>query len=159
MGATLVGDWGALAKSLASASRMQQVGAASQALEPLAQAIEDNAKARLGQYQSAIDAFPAWQALAASTQAARQAAGYTPDDPLLASGALRDALTHTVAADGLSAEIGIPAGDPTAAAAEAAEVGTANEPQRAFLGPAAYEEMAHVGGYIRPVIDATFKKP
>jgi len=159
MGANLGGDWGALASALGAANRMQQVGAASRALEPLVQAIEDNAKARLGHYQAAVDAFPAWQQLAASTQQERQAAGYTPDDPLLASGALRDAITHTVAADGLSAEVGIPQGDPTAAAAEAAEVGTRTEPQRAFLGPAAYEEMAHVDHYIRPVIRDTFKKP
>jgi len=159
MGARLVGDWGALAAALGNVHKMRQVGAASAALEPLAQAIEDNAKARLGHYQAAVDAFPAWQQLAASTQQQRQAAGYTPDDPLVASGALRDAITHTVAADGLTAEIGIPAGDPTAPAAEAAEVGTATEPQRAFLGPAAYEEMAHVKDYIRPVIDATLRKP
>lgn len=159
MGVTLVGDRGALIQALSAASRMHQVGAAGRALEPLAQAIEDNAKRRLGHYQQAVDAFPAWQTLAVSTQAERVAAGYTPDDPLLASGALRDALTHTVAPDGMSAEIGIPSGDPSAMAGIAAEVGTATEPQRAFLGPAAYEEMARVGDYVRPIIKSTLGKP
>jgi hypothetical protein len=147
----LSGDWARFGQALANLARIDRALAGSAALEPLAQAIQQNAQGRLGTYQAAQDSFPAWQSLATATQAERVRLGFTPDDPLLRSGALRDALVYSLDPDGKTAYIGIPSGDSTAAAALAAELGTAHAPQRAFLGPAALEEMRHLAGYVRPI--------
>lgn len=111
-------------------------------LEAAATLLEQAAKDSLGTYQDAIGPLPAWAALSPFTVADRVAKGFTPDDPLLRSGALRDSIEHQV--EGTRATVGTD--DPHAAWLE---FGTAKMPPRPFMGGAAFrhgEEAAHAVG-------------
>lgn len=99
-------------------------------LKACAERIEKTAKEELGEYQPATGPFPEWAQLADATMAQRESMGYTPNDPLLRSGELRDSIGHEVS--GLEAEIGS-----TSDIAVYQELGTETIPPRPFLGPAA----------------------
>lgn len=105
------------------------------ALKKCAVAIEATAISEIGHYQGEVGQFAAWAPLAASTQAERVAAGFTPNDPLLRTGALRDSISHQI--DTLDAVIGS-----TSEIMVYQELGTANIPPRAVLGPAAIRNKA-----------------
>lgn len=62
-------------------------------LESQGAAIEASAKSKFGAYQAG------WRPLAAFTKADRARHGFTPDDPLLRSAGLRDAVRHRVEGD------------------------------------------------------------
>lgn len=62
------------------------------ALKEGAELVKTEAQAKIGHYQGAVGDLPAWAPLSPATQADRIAKGYTPDDPLLRTGALRDAI-------------------------------------------------------------------
>ncbi|HEX7854436.1 MAG TPA: HK97-gp10 family putative phage morphogenesis protein [Sphingobium sp.] len=102
---------------------------ARKALERVATKVEKTAKSEFGAYQPATGSFAAWEELAESTQEERARLGYTPDDPLLREGDLRDSISHEVA--DLVAVIGS-----TSEIAEHHEFGTSKMPPRPFLGPA-----------------------
>ncbi len=102
------------------------------AMEAAAQHVERTAKAKFGEYQGNVGAFNEWQQLAASTQTERVRQGYTPNDPLLRSGDLRDSITHEV--HGLEAVIG---SDDEIMVYQ--ELGTERIPPRPVLGPAGIE--------------------
>lgn len=99
-------------------------------LKKCAVAIEATANSEFGVYQGEVGAFAGWAPLADATQAARVALGYTPDDPLLRSGDLRESVSHQI--DGLEAVIG---SDSDIMVYQ--ELGTDRIPPRAVLGPAA----------------------
>ena len=94
--------------------------------------IRDTAKAKLGHYQQASGPFGEWAPLAERTMKERVELGYTPDDPLLRSGALRDSIGVTLT--GTSAVVGS-----TADYAPDQELGAGRIPPRPFLAPAAFE--------------------
>jgi HK97 gp10 family phage protein len=98
-------------------------------LEVCAQVIEATAKHEIGTYQDAVGPFSAWPSLAESTQTERERLGYTPDDPLLRRGDLREGIQREVS--GLTAVIG--SKDDIAAYQE---FGTDKIPPRPFMGPA-----------------------
>ena len=106
--------------------------------------IADDAKARIGEYQDGIGPFPAWRNLADSTVRDRISKGFTPDDPLLRTGELRDSIQ--VVAEGNTA--GAVTDDPIAVYQE---MGTAKIPPRPFLGPAGYNSKK---GIERVMVDA-----
>ena len=101
-------------------------------LERAAVEIEARAKEKIGEYQGQAGPFEAWAPLAQSTQDSRESAGYTPDDPLLVTGAMRDSIEHNV--QGEEAHIG--SNDDKAVWQE---LGTETIPARSFLGGAAFE--------------------
>lgn len=101
------------------------------ALDRAAEIIEKDAKRQLGTYQPEAGPFAAWAPLAAATVADRIAKGFTPDDPLLRDGTLRDSISRTV--EGHEAAIGS-----TSDIAVYQELGTEKIPPRPFLGPAAF---------------------
>lgn len=103
------------------------------ALERAAKIVADEAKNSLGTYQEAAGPFPAWEELAPTTKADRQAKGFSQNEPLLRTGELRDSIGYTVTDD--TATIGA-----TAPHAAFHELGTDSEPQRSFLGSAAYRK-------------------
>jgi HK97 gp10 family phage protein len=105
--------------------------AAHHALDLAAQIIELDAKGQLGAYQPDAGPFVAWAELADSTKADRLHNGFTENDPLLRSGALRDSISREV--HGLEAAIGS-----TSDIAVYQELGTDKMPPRPFLGPAAF---------------------
>jgi HK97 gp10 family phage protein len=99
-------------------------------LKKVAVEIEKTAKSQFGHYQRATGGFKAWLSLTDATQADRVRQGFTPDDPLLRSGELRDSVSHTV--NGLDAVIG---SDSDVMVYQ--ELGTEKIPPRPVLGPAA----------------------
>lgn len=98
-------------------------------LDEVAVAVRDKAKDEIGTYQPAIGPFPAWSPLAESTIADRAAEGYSPDEPLLRTGEMRDSIDKDVS--GMEATIGS-----TSDIAVYQELGTDKIPPRPFLGPA-----------------------
>ena len=119
--------------------------------EKAGETIRDDAKAKLGHYQGAAGPFDAWAPLSPWTQIERQELGFTPNDPLLRSGQLRDAIESSVIHDG--AVVGIKPGphvDPRGHVEDVGEIAIRMElgglaPARPFLGPAAFESKKKVG--------------
>ncbi|CCD29934.1 Putative bacteriophage-related protein [Candidatus Glomeribacter gigasporarum BEG34] len=104
--------------------------AAHRGLESAAIAVEKTAKNQFGHYPRAIGDFEQWPPLKEATKADRVRQGYSPDEPLLRSGALRDSITHEVR--GLDAVIGS-----EHEVMVHQELGTSTIPPRPVLGPAA----------------------
>jgi hypothetical protein len=99
-------------------------------LKAAAVAVERTAKEEIGQYQPQVGPFPAWEPLAESTVADRVSQGFSPDEPLLRAGDLKNSISHSV--EGLEALVGS-----TSDVAIYQEMGTLRIPPRPFLGPAA----------------------
>lgn len=111
-------------------------------LEKGARIVEDRAKANLGTYQGQAGPFAAWQELADATKEDRVRQGYTPNNPGLRSGDMRDEIGHVV--HGHEADIG--SNDPKLVYFEE---GTIKQPARHVLGGAAFQsgpEVAEVIG-------------
>jgi HK97 gp10 family phage protein len=103
------------------------------ALDIAASKIEKTAKDEIGIYQPEVGPFPAWAELAEFTVQDRLAQHYSPDEPLLRDGTLRDSISYEV--DGLVAVVGS-----TSDIAVYQEMGTVKIPPRPFLGPAAFHD-------------------
>ncbi|MCC3246674.1 hypothetical protein LG047_15340 [Methylocystis sp. WRRC1] len=121
------------AKDLARADVMFEF-ARHEALEKACQIVEDEAKRVIGTYDYG------WKQLAPATQRERVRLGFTPNDPLLRSGELRDSITHHVVTGltgtGAMREDAGYVGSPSKIALYQ-ELGTARIPPRSFLGGAA----------------------
>jgi hypothetical protein len=94
--------------------------------------IEARAKEKIGEYQGAAGPFSAWAPLAQATIDDRVASGYSPDQPLLREGDMRDSIEHKVS--GHEGHVG---SDSDVALYQ--ELGTSSIPPRSFLGGAAFE--------------------
>ncbi|MEF3066304.1 hypothetical protein [Pandoraea apista] len=106
-------------------------------LKKVAVVIEKRAEAKFGDYQTSVGPFSAWAPLAEATKADRVASGFTPDDPLLRTGSLRDSIGHQ--ASHLEAIIGSPDDRMVWQ-----ELGTDKIPPRPVLGPAAVESKKEI---------------
>lgn len=111
------------------------------ALEKAAQLIEKSAKAEIGIYQPEVGPFPAWAPLAEATVEDRVRKGYTPNDPELRSGALRDSISRVV--EGREAVVGS-----TSDVMVYQEMGTSKMPPRPILGPAAFKNREQIARLI-----------
>lgn len=112
------------------------------ALDQAARMIQDEAKAEIGHYQGAASPFVPWAPLAESTVEDRVRQGFTPDDPGLRTGDMRDSIQRKVAGD--EAEIGSDEEKMVYF-----ELGTRKQPPRSALGGAAVrkgDEVAQVLG-------------
>ena len=112
------------------------------ALEKVAKKVEKTAKAEIGEYQDGIGEYSAWTELADSTKEDRVRKGFSENDPLLRTGALRDSISHQ--SHGLQAAIGS-----TSDIALYQELGTVKIPPRPFLSTALehnVEEIKHIVG-------------
>ena len=108
-------------------------------LEAVGSKIEKDAKEIVGHYQrSDTGPFPEWEELAPSTKADRVSQGFTANDPLLRTGALRDSIRHEVR--GRSVAVG---SDLDIAIYQ--EMGTATIPPRPFLRIAAFRSKKWLG--------------
>jgi len=116
--------------------------AAHSALEHGAAVVRDEARLRIGTYQSEVGGFAEWSSLTEATHRERVRLGYSPDDPLLRSGDLRKAITSqregNEAAAGVLQEASGADGRNLGNIAIWQELGTARIPPRAFLGPAGF---------------------
>lgn len=101
------------------------------ALDEAAKVIQRDAKRRIGHYQDAVGPFQDWADLTDETQAQRERMGFTPNDPLLRTGELKDSIVREV--EGNTAVIGSHLDK-----AEYMEFGTKRVPPRPFLGPASF---------------------
>lgn len=123
------------------AARRAALPAAEKAgLEAAAKIIAQEARDEIGTYQGAAGPFAAWAPLADSTlngwrgHPGKIAMGFAPpDNPLLATGDMRDSIGYSV--EGLKAVIG--STDPVAVFQE---LGTSKMPARSFLGGAAFRK-------------------
>lgn len=111
------------------------------ALAEAARIVQEEAQQSLGTYQDAVGPFPAWAPLAEATREERERKGFTPDDPLLRSGGLRDSIEVQI--DGDHAYIGS-----NHDAAAPMEYGTGTIPARSFLGSAAYRKAGEISEVI-----------
>lgn len=102
------------------------------ALDRAAAIIEQSAKDEIGTYQPSVGPFNGWPQLAESTQKEREHLGFTPNDPLLRTGGLRDSISREV--QGLEAVVGS-----TSDVMVYQELGTPSIPPRPVLGPAAFK--------------------
>jgi phage gpG-like protein len=110
-------------------------------LEEAARVVQAEAKRSIGDYQPAAGPFAAWAPLAASTQQDRVAKGFTPNDPLLRTGALRDSIGRKVG----QREAVVGSDSPIAVYQE---LGTRTIPPRSFLGGAAVRKTDEVVGIL-----------
>ncbi len=127
----LLHSFAELEAALAEARR-KAIAAAEHALGEAARAVQEDAQARIGEYQMSSWPFPEWQPLAASTEAEKARLGYPDNAPLLRDGSLRDSIVAEH--DGMEAVVG--SKDPVAAYQE---FGTDTIPPRPFIGPAAFD--------------------
>ena len=140
MGDRLFASPGHLARFLAALP--QEIAEAQQkGLEQAAKLIEREAKAEIGIYQGPAGPFAAWRPLAQATREDRVRKGYTPNDPLLRTGDLRDSITHEVGER--EAVIG---SDNQIAVYQ--ELGTRAIPARSFLGGAAVRKSDEVAAIL-----------
>lgn len=96
------------------------------ALSVCGQIMQEKAKNLIGHYNY----FPEWPQLAESTQEERERLGWTPNDPLLRSGELRESITHETVHDNMEV-VGS-----TSEIMVYQEFGTKTIPPRPVLGPA-----------------------
>lgn len=110
--------------------------AISKGLEVACKAVEKTAKSEFGHYQPEVGPHPAWPDLADSTVEDRIRKGFTPDDPLLRTGELRDSIKHEV--KGLHGVVG--SESDIMVYQEFGTLGSDGKgiPARPVLGPAAY---------------------
>ena len=129
-------------------SRMATV-AAEHAMGKAAKVVQEDAKARIGEYQKATGPFPEWQPLAESTEAEKARHGYALDAPLLRTGDMRDSIETEHNA--LEAIIG--SKDPVA---RYQEFGTDRIPPRPFLGPAVFDSREKIHKLIGDAVANVF---
>ena len=132
----LLGDWGRIMTDLAKAQELGSYLDGHNVLRDAAAHGVEMAQAKMGHYQ------PGWDPLAPATVEARVRAGYTPDDPLLRSGGLRDAI-RTFGDTGTEISFGIAEGDEHFAQGMTQEHGSisGNVSPRPFIEPTAVELM------------------
>jgi len=111
--------------------KMAVPAAAVAALDTAARSIEVEAKSEIGTYQrDNMGPFAPWEELKQATQRERERLGFTPNDPLLRTGDLRDSISHET--HGLEAVVGS-----TSQVMVWQELGTETIPPRSVLGLAA----------------------
>ena len=108
-------------------------------LTKVVEKIEETARSEFGEYQPAVDGFPAWAELADSTKDERSRLGYPEDEPLLREGDLRDSIGHAV--DEVALEGGVGSADPKMVFHE---FGTSKMPARPVFGPAGFRNKAAI---------------
>jgi hypothetical protein len=132
-----------------------------------AKIVQGAAKARMGEYQDGVAGWPAWANLAPATVEDRLRKGFTPDDPLVRSGELRESIE--IAHTGHEAAVG--STDPVLLYQEVGtgpgtwgKSATAGIPPRPVLGPAGYLSKEKIGertaiGIIAWIAGLSWKRP
>lgn len=126
-----------------AAAKFAEIGLAEaialhEGLDRAAACVEKRAKAEIGTYQPAVGEFPEWPELAPSTQSERERKGFTPNDPLLRTGELRDSISHET--HGLEAVIGSTSDIMIYQELGTVMNGKVHVPARPVLGPAVFQE-------------------
>jgi len=133
-------ELGAFAAHLAALT-VEIEAAKAEVMESACKVVETEAKRVIGTYDYG------WPQLADSTQADRERQGFSPNDPLLRTGEMRDSIEHTVVAgDGF-----IGSNDPKA---KWQELGTDRIPARSFLAGAAAQKGDEVADMVGRAVHA-----
>jgi len=106
-------------------------------LDSSAEEIQKTAKGLIGEYQSAVGSYPAWEELAESTQAERSRLGYSENDPGYRSGAMQRSVGRHVEGD----EAAVGSNDQDLVWFDG---GTSKQPPRPVFGPAAIHSRSRV---------------
>jgi hypothetical protein len=109
--------------------------------ELIGQHVEKRAKDSIGHYQTAAGEYSAWAPLKPATEARKAVMGYPANAPLLASGAMRDSISHVVARRMLGATVTVGSPDQLLVYHE---FGTRKMPPRPVLGPAMFRSKAEI---------------
>lgn len=150
-------QWG---KHLQRASRAMPK-AIDRALNRFGKDVTAVAKAKFGTYQSAYDPggnfgpFPAWDVLAPSTQAQRVALGYTPNDPLLRSGAAQASVSYDLGGTYRAEKVTLGSTDPNMLYQE---YGTIHIPPRPVIGPAMAESRDKAGQRLIEALETVLER-
>lgn len=107
------------------------------ALDKALQLIQTDAEKQIGHYQEEVGPYPAWAALADSTEAEKARLGYPADAPLEREGDLANSFRH--AREGDEGVVG--STDPVM---EYHEFGTTRMPPRPALGPALFNNKERI---------------
>ncbi len=103
-------------------------------LEVSLKLIKKKAKDKIGHYQNESGPFQDWAELADATKEDRLRLGFTENDPLFRTGALKESIEHEYKFGNAEGVVGS-----KSPIAPYQEYGTSNIPPRPFIGPAAYE--------------------
>lgn len=124
------------------------------ALRAIGAVVTATAKEKIGEYQPEVSApgadFLAWPALAEATVEDRVRQGFTPNDPLLRTGDMRDTILAVVEGD----KVAVGSVDPIA---DYQERGTASIPPRPFLGPAMAEHLEDAEKRLKTAVERAFE--
>lgn len=126
----------------AFAKHLEQLAATAPAvkhhiLDKSAEEIQKTAQGMIGEYQSAVGPYAAWEELADSTQAERARLGYSENDPGYRSGAMQRSVQRHVLGD----EAAVGSNDQDLVWFDQ---GTTKQPPRAVLGAAAIHSKPRV---------------
>lgn len=105
-------------------------------LKAAGELVRDKAREMIGEYHPAIGDLPAWAPLKEATKAERARLGFAPDEPLLRTGLLRDAIETRSVPNGV--RVGVFGDNELAPVAFAQELGTQHIPPRAFVRGAGF---------------------
>jgi len=116
--------------------------------------VAERARQMLGTYQTGMGMYPAWPALSAITKADRLRRGYSANEPLLRTGAMRESIHSSqpfYTFEGVTFIVGYMAQYPGSRYAVYHETGTIDMPARPVLGPAAFSVSNELAPYIRGI--------
>ena len=124
-------EWGAFVGTVPGALTAEL----DDALHLIGNDVAADARNRMGVYQGNVGPFAYWDPLTERTMTERVELGFTPNDPLLRSGELRDSIDFSVSGPSVSV------GSPLEKAADMENgVPNRNVPARPFIGPAMYNQ-------------------
>lgn len=103
--------------------------------EQAGELVEARAKDSIGHYQAGAGPFMQWASLQPATEAHKDAMGYPLNAPLLATGDMRDSISHTVVRRMLGTTVEVGSTDEKMVYHE---FGTSKLPPRPVLGPAMF---------------------
>ncbi|MEC4591602.1 hypothetical protein VPG91_11440 [Nitrospirillum amazonense] len=120
-------------------------------LETVGQKLEGVARAKFGVYQPGAGPMPAWADLSPRTMLERAKLGFTPNDPLLRSGATRDTTGHGV-------DHGVLTLGSTSQIMPELEFGDRrrNVPPRPVYGPTMYENASYATRQLMLAVQSAF---
>lgn len=117
------------------------------AMKHQASHLQKEAREEVGHYQEAAGPFPAWSPLADSTMDDRVRKGFTPDDPGLRTGGMRDSYKASV--EGNKIILGSPSDE-----ALWFEEGTIRQPPRPVIGPAIFRNTETITKHLAESVSA-----
>lgn len=141
---------GALARHAATIS-IKVDAALAAGVRGAAKVVLRRTREKFGEYQNQRGPFQTWPELTEATQAEREREGFTPNDPLVRTGELRD--SYYTEAEGMTAGVG---SDLEKAVGQELGIPDKNVPARSTLGMAVVDSEADAFGEIELELESVF---